>query len=572
MICNEVTSAIFYDLSSSGWMEMFGLVELHVAETAAELKPVLDKVEAASQLGHFAIGYICYEAASGLDTSLNHRPKHSYPLAIFAEFEETRPIDLPVDLKAVKLRETIDKNCFSQSIGKIREHLKNGDTYQVNFTHQLIGDCSEVPLNVFAKLIQAQPTPYGIFFETEHFAICSASPELFFSLKNEEIEMKPMKGTRKRGRYLAEDLQYKAELGSSEKDRAENLMILDMVRNDLGRICQPGSIKPSKLFEIHKLPTVWQQTSSVTGKTEATLAEIFSATFPCASITGAPKIKAMEIISELEIIPRGVYTGTLGYLKPNREASFNVAIRTMFIDKKARKASYGVGGGIVWDSKAESEWEESLLKAQLLDFPTASFELFETMRYDPHHGVYLLEEHISRLNASCDYFGWTFEETRARNLLEDIKSDDALRIKLLMTHNGEFILEKSSLPVFESLVRLKFASRPIDSSNIFLFHKTTHRRVYEEAKKDLIKCDDVILFNEKGELTETTIANLYVEVGDKLMTPPLKCGVLPGALRASMLSRGMAFERVLYKADLLSAKCIYVGSSLRGLQKAILCI
>ena len=184
MNCNEVTSAIFYDLSSSGWMEMFGLVELHVAETAAELKPLLDKVEAASQHGHSAIGYICYEAASGLDTSLSHRPKHSYPLAIFAEFKETRPIDLPSDLRAVKLRATIGKNCFSQSIGKIREHLKNGDTYQVNFTHQLIGDCNEVPLNVFAKLIQAQPTPHGIFFETEHFAICSASPELFFSLKN----------------------------------------------------------------------------------------------------------------------------------------------------------------------------------------------------------------------------------------------------------------------------------------------------------------------------------------------------------------------------------------------------
>jgi para-aminobenzoate synthetase/4-amino-4-deoxychorismate lyase len=572
MNCNEVTSAIFYDLSSSGWMEMFGLVELHVAETAAELKPVLNKVEEASQLGHFAIGYICYEAASGLDTSLNHRSKHSYPLAIFAEFEETRPIDLPVDVRAVKLRETIDKNCFTRSIGKIKDYLEKGETYQVNFTHQLVGDCYDPPRNVFAKLIEAQPTRHGIFFETKHFAICSASPELFFSLKHDDIQMRPMKGTRKRGRYLSEDLQYKAELASSEKDRAENLMILDMVRNDLGRICEPGSIKTSKLFEIQKLPTVWQQTSSVTGKTKASLAEIFSATFPCASVTGAPKVKSMEIISDLETIARGVYTGTLGYVKPNREASFNVAIRTMFIDRAERKASYGVGGGIVWDSNAESEWEESLLKAQLIDFPSISFELFETMRYDPQHGIYLLEEHISRLRGSAEYFSRPFEETVARNLLKGIKSDNALRIKLVLMPSGEFVIKQSPLPDFRGLVRLKLANRPVDSNNIFLFHKTTHRKVYEEAKKEAEQCDDVILFNEKGELTETTIANLYVEVGDKLLTPPLKCGLLPGALRAYMLSRGTAFERVLYKADLLSAKCIYVGNSLRGLQKAILCI
>ena len=571
MYCKNVTSAIFYDSPSSSWMEMFDLIELHEAETAAELKPVLDKVEMASKHGHFAIGYVSYEAANGLDDSLSHQPKGDYPLAMFAEFQKPRAIDLSEEIQAVKLRATVEKNSFIESIGTIKEHLEKGDIYQVNFTHQLVGDCCETPRSVFAKLIAAQPTRYGVFFETENFAICSASPELFFSLKDGDLEMRPMKGTCKRGRYLSEDARYKAELRSSEKDRAENLMILDMVRNDLGRICIPGSIKTSKLFDIQKLPTVWQQTSTVCGKTDASLAEVFSATFPCASVTGAPKIKSMEIISDLEKSARGVYTGTLGYVKPNREASFNVAIRTMVINKVSRRASYGVGGGIVWDSNAESEWEESLLKAKLLEFPTRSFELFETMRYDPKEGVYLLEEHISRLRASSEYFSWPFEENVARNLLMSIKSDEALRIKLVMSLNGEFKIETSTLPDFGALVRLKLAKRPIDSKNIFLFHKTTHRKVYEEAKKGTKECDDVILFNEKNELTETTIANLYVEMCGKLVTPPLDCGLLPGALRASMLSKRKASERVLYKEDLVSAKHIYIGNSLRGLQKAILC-
>ena len=570
MYCKNVTSAIFYDLPSSSWVEMFDLIELHEAETAAELKPVLDKVEMASQHGHFAIGYICYEAASGLDDSLTHRPKLNYPLAIFAEFKNIRPIDFSEEIKAVKLSATIKKNSFIQSIGRIKEHLEKGDIYQVNFTHQLVGYFNETPRNVFAKLIAAQPTPHGVFFETENLAICSASPELFFSLKDNQLEMRPMKGTRKRGRYLSEDLQYKSELGSSEKDRAENLMILDMVRNDLGRICIPGSIKTSKLFDIQKLPTVWQQTSSVTGKTDACLAEIFSATFPCASVTGAPKTKSMEIISKLEMTARGVYTGTLGYVKPNREASFNVAIRTMVIDKLAHQASYGVGGGIVWDSSAESEWEESLLKAQVLEFPTASFELFETIKYDPQEGVCLLEEHISRLRMSSEYFSWPFKEAIARNLLNGVKSDEALRIKLVMTRDGKLSFKTSPLPAFGDLIRLKLAKRPIDSNNIFLFHKTTNRRVYEEAKKDVKKCDDVILYNEREELTETTIANLYVEVDGSLLTPPLDCGLLPGAFRASMLSKRAAFERVLYKEDLLASNNIFIGNSLRGLQKALL--
>ena len=570
MYCKNVTSAIFYDLPSSSWMEMFDLIELHEAETAAELKPVLDKVEMASQHGHFAIGYICYEAASGLDDSLTHRPKLNYPLAIFAEFKNIRPIDFSEEIKAVKLSTTIKKNSFIQSIGRIKEHLEKGDIYQVNFTHQLVGYFNETPRNVFAKLIAAQPTPHGVFFETENLAICSASPELFFSLKDNQLEMRPMKGTRKRGRYLSEDLQYKSELGSSEKDRAENLMILDMVRNDLGRICVPGSIKASKLFDIQKLPTVWQQTSSVTGKTDASLAEIFSATFPCASVTGAPKTKSMEIISKLEMTARGVYTGSLGYVKPNREASFNVAIRTMVIDKLAHQASYGVGGGIVWDSNAESEWEESLLKAQVLEFPTASFELFETIKYDPQEGVCLLEEHISRLRMSSEYFSWPFKEAIARNLLKGVKSDEALRIKLVMTRDGELSIKTSPLPAFGDLIRLKLAKLPIDSNNIFLFHKTTNRRVYEEAKKDVKKCDDVILFNEREELTETTIANLYIELNGSLLTPPLDCGLLPGAFRASMLSKRAAFERVLYKEDLLASNNIFIGNSLRGLQKALL--
>ena len=422
--------------------------------------------------------------------------------------------------------------------------------------------------DIFSRLVRTQPSPYAMLLESDDFSICSASPELFFSKRGKIIEMQPMKGTRERGRFNEEDQKNKEDLKASEKDRAENLMILDMVRNDLGKVCLPGSLSTPKLFELHSFPTVWQQTSSVVGETVCSLAEIFSSVFPCASVTGAPKVRAMEIIAELEQHPRGVYTGAMGYLKPGGETLFNVSIRTMYIDKVKKSATYGIGSGIVWDSDPEAELAESLAKAKILNFPSLPFELFETMKYTPREGIYLIEEHFDRIKSSAIRFNYRFDENQARALLSEIESDKSLKIRLIVNKEGDPKLEILPLSASRKEVKLKLAKNPVDSRNIFLFHKTTNREVYDKAKKEVYDCDDVLLFNESGQITETSIANIFLEKQGSLYTPPVECGLLPGTLRASMLKKKEVNEKILSLGDFLIADRIFVGNSVRGLQLA----
>ena len=430
------------------------------------------------------------------------------------------------------------------------------------------GDPVNSATDIFSKLVRTQPSPYAMLLESDDFSICSASPELFFSKRGKIIEMQPMKGTRERGRFNEEDQKNKEDLKASEKDRAENLMILDMVRNDLGKVCLPGSLSIPKLFELHSFPTVWQQTSSVVGKTVCSLAQIFSSVFPCASVTGAPKVRAMEIISELEQYPRGVYTGAMGYLKPGGETLFNVSIRTMYIDKVKNSATYGIGSGIVWDSDPEAELAETLAKAKILKFPSTPFELFETMRYTPREGIYLIEEHFDRIKSSAIRFSYRFDENQAMALLSEIDNDKPLMIRLIVNSNGDPRLEILPLSISRKEIKLKLAKHPVDSSNIFLFHKTTNREIYDRANKEVFDCDDVLLFNESGQITETSIANIFLEKEGSLFTPPVECGLLPGTLRASMLKKKEVNEKILSLDDFLIADRIFVGNSVRGLQLA----
>jgi para-aminobenzoate synthetase/4-amino-4-deoxychorismate lyase len=448
---------------------------------------------------------------------------------------------------------------------------------------RLIADVAPDSVSLFLHLAQTQ-NKYAAFIETDDFAICSASPELFFELNGETIFSKPMKGTMKRGRTTKEDLHNLNWLRASEKNRAENVMIVDMLRNDLGKIAQSGSVHVPELFAIEKYSTLFQMTSTVQAKTNASVTKIFSALFPCASITGAPKVSTMKIIKELETSPRKIYTGSIGYISPNRQARFNVAIRTALIDKKNKTAEYGVGGGIVWDSEDKDEFEEALLKAKVLtQAPQPEFSLFETLLWTKEDGYFLLDKHIARLKDSAEYFDFEFLEEKIISYLENISKNlfaedgeksgqvnapsaalggrDYVRVKIILDKNGNLTSEAKDFDLQEKVFKVCLANQPVNSNNLFLFHKTTHREVYEKSMQTGF--DDVLLFNEKDELTEFTIGNLVVEQNGEFFTPSIACGLLAGTFREHLLKAGEIKERVIYKHELNQFEKIYLINSLR---------
>ena len=564
--------ALIYDTDEEVWLRFTGASSVYIAKTNDDVAAVLDIIEAACAKGKYAVGYVSFEAASAFDSALVHHPSGSLPLAAFAIFdqaEETLPGTMSEPFsELLDLAPVIDESDFFESIQQIKAYLRSGDSYQVNFTHQLKGNTTASPPSIFSFLCRAQPSPYSAFIETDDYAICSVSPELFFEVNGASVRTEPMKGTRPRGRFPEEDAGFRSDLVGSEKDRAENLMIVDMVRNDLGKIAIAGSVCAEELFSIKRFPTVWQQVSSISAKTDASLGELFSALFPCASVTGAPKARAMGIIRELETEARGVYTGAIGLVKPGRRARFSVAIRTLTLDKHNDIANYGAGGGIVWDSDPDEEWQESLTKAKILSFDRQSFRLLETMLYEPVSGVFLLNLHLDRLEASAHYFGFDIDVDSIRTRLCSLQLLRRTKLRLLLGSDGDYELEEHPLSEVKSMVMLKLASRPVNSHDIFLFHKTTCRDVYDEARNDVDHCDDVILWNEKNQLTETTIANLFLEIDGELLTPPVECGLLAGTYRRYMLENGRVKEAVLRKSDLVNVSKIYVANSMRGLQEA----
>jgi para-aminobenzoate synthetase/4-amino-4-deoxychorismate lyase len=384
-----------------------------------------------------------------------------------------------------------------------------------------------------------------------------------------------MKGTAARGRFLFEDEEKRQWLAASEKNRAENIMIVDMIRNDMGRIAATGSVRVKNLFTCERYPTVWQMTSTVTSKTGAKVTDILSALFPCASITGAPKVSTTKIISQLETSPRRIYTGCIGFIAPKRKAVFNVAIRTVLIDRKNGSAEYGVGGGIVWPSVDQEEYNECLLKAAVLSRPMPQFSLLESMLWTPAKGYYLLLRHLKRLEDSALYFGFTADIASIRKKLLLFARTLAPRphkVRLLVAKNGKTTCE--SIPLSNKAqnapLRLKFGSEPIDPTDCFLFHKTTNRCVYEHAAAGRSGCDDVLLYNGRGEITETCTANIVVKKTGRFITPKIECGLLAGTFRGHLLSRGILQEGIVTEQDLKSAEKIYLINSVRKWREAIL--
>jgi para-aminobenzoate synthetase/4-amino-4-deoxychorismate lyase len=378
-----------------------------------------------------------------------------------------------------------------------------------------------------------------------------------------------MKGTIRRGRWLEEDADAKARLAASAKDRAENLMIVDLLRNDLGRVAEYGTVDVRELFAIESYPTVHQMTSTITAKLRdaTSIGDVFAATFPCGSITGAPKIAAMQMIAELETEPRGPYCGAIGVLRPDGSATFNVAIRTVVIDRTAHSATYGAGGGITWDSHAEAEYDEVLAKAALLDEPIPSFDLLETMRLDD--GVIRrLTLHLSRLRASARFFGWPdvtgdTAETALHALCDDVPSG-SWRIRLTVSRTGACALERAPLaaPLADTQT-VAIATKPVSTENLLLFHKTTARDVYASHQAAHPDAYDVLLLNEHGFITEFTNGNVVLEIDNALLTPRREHGLLAGTFRAELLDNGTIREADLRVEDVHRASRAWLINSVR---------
>ncbi|GIV08333.1 MAG: aminodeoxychorismate synthase, component I [Fimbriimonadales bacterium] len=554
----------------------------------SEILPALAEVERAAQRGRTAVGFVAYEAAHGLDKAFP-QAQAGLPLVWFGLYDHVVIASsaslLHMGLGRLKSslppslawQTTLNEPAYHRALQRIRDYIAAGDVYQVNYTFRLRAPFEGDPQTLFMQLYHAQPVPYAAYLDMGDCALLSLSPELFFQLEGGRIVSRPMKGTAPRGRTVAEDLQQAQSLPSSEKNRAENLMIVDMVRNDLGRIARTGTVSVPRIFEVERYATLWQMTSTVEAETDAPLPEIFRALSPAASITGAPKIRAAQIIHELETTPRGVYTGAIGVVLPNRRAQFNVAIRTFYYDYTRKRLEYGVGSGIVWDSDQRAEYEECLAKAQVILKPRTEFELLETILWRPRRGYFLLEKHLQRLQRSAEYFGYKWDGAMVQDLLRNAPFPDggdavlpacAYRVRLLLNCDGKAQVECAPLEPKPRNWRVALAPEPVDTRDMFLYHKTTNRTIYERARASCPDCDDVILWNALGEITESTIANVVVRLHGKLYTPPVSCGLLGGVYREYLLERGWIEERVITIDELRQAEAIYLINSLRGRVRA----
>ena len=557
---------------SMEWLSFRHPRTILVGHEVSAVLPILRQVESATEKGLHAAGFISYEAAPAFDAAMQVRSPSELPLIWFGLFEEPEIVPPPAAQTAnpatpMNWQPSQTRQDYQASIDAIHRAISRGDTYQINYTHRLQSTFEGDAWSLFGSLVQGQRSDCCAFVDLGRWALCSASPELFFRLDGETLVTRPMKGTSPRGRTVEEDEELAAWLQASPKNRAENVMIVDMLRHDLGRIATPGSVHVASLWQLERYPTVFQLTSTVEAQTRAGLSEILTALFPCASITGAPKIRAMELISGLETLPRGIYTGTIGYVGPGRQARFNVAIRTVQIDRQSGFAEYGTGGGIVAESVAQEEWKEAMTKALILRSPTPTFQLLETLRWDPAEGYYLLERHLQRLSRSATYFGFKIDrdgmEDRLQKATERL-SEVPHRVRLLVDAEGRAEIEAWPLDIDDRSWTVALAKQPVDRLDRFLFHKTTHRETYDSNRRAFPDHDDVLLWNEEGEITESTIANLVVRMEGELITPPLDAGLLPGTLRDELLAEGTIREARVGLEDLLRADEILLINSVRG--------
>ncbi|MDJ1184856.1 aminodeoxychorismate synthase component I [Roseofilum casamattae] len=574
--------ALVYQSQHQYWLHFENPIAIFALDrTSTDLLPTLEEIETRiEQEQCYGVGFISYEASPKFDSALTVRDDPSFPLLWFALYEHPVGILSPQDLiesyssipyTLGNWESEISQTQFDRAIARIKDYIARGDTFQVNYTFRLRSPFAGDGRSLFTRLLQPQSAPYSAWIDTGRYAIGSASPELFFTLDGNQLTAKPMKGTASRGTTLARDRDLAQWLHNSEKNRAENVMIVDMIRNDLGRVAETGTVSVPQLFEVECYPTLWQMTSTVTAQTRSPLSQIIANLFPCASITGAPKPRTMEIIAELETSPRRIYTGAIGLLRPGKQAQFNVAIRTVSIDRETEQAEYGIGSGIVWDSKSEEEYRECYIKSSVLTQKQPEFSLLETLLWTPRSGYFLLSYHLQRLQDSAEYFSIPVKINEIRQELSDRQitfQSQPHKIRILVDRNGKSTQEISRFSPSSpfSRVKVKLAAEPVHSANRWLYHKTTYRDVYQRARSLVGACDDVLLYNEHDEITESTIANVVIYWQGKWITPPVSSGILPGTFRAWLLEMGLIREHVITREIIARSPQPYLINSLRGWQ------
>ncbi|MCC7549831.1 MAG: bifunctional anthranilate synthase component I family protein/class IV aminotransferase [Burkholderiales bacterium] len=543
-----------------------------VAHGSSEVRGVIDAAHAAACAGRWVAGFVAYEAASAFDPALRTQPAPAgLPLAAFFAYEAADIAGAPAtqsgDFACGPWRANDDARAVREMVGTTREGIAAGAFYQVNLSTRLRADFSGDGAALHRALVQSQPHGYCLRIATPEFEILSVSPELFFDWRDDTLVSQPMKGTAARAADPDRDAAAREALARSGKDRAENVMIVDLIRNDLSRIARIGSVRTRELFAVQALPSVWQMTSTVACRTRdgVSLAQVFGALFPCGSVTGAPKISAMEAIAELESSPRGIYCGALGVIRPGGHATFNVPIRTVALDRRAGRAECGIGSGITIHSTDEGEHAEWLAKRRFLLRASADFALLETMRLSEGE-IPLWPEHRARLRAAAEHFGFALREpalSQVRAALREAHARGEWRVRLLCTRDGTLRTESFPLERMPEQVTVVLAKAPVRSDEEFLFWKTTARGVYA-AHEPPPGVFDTLLWNERSELTEFTRGNLVLEIDGRRLTPPRASGLLPGVQRAALLRAGEIVECVVHVDDLARATRLWFINSVRG--------
>jgi len=560
-----------------------------------KVKDCFRKIEGMLSKGYYVAGYICYEAGYAFEETLPKTNISTIPILWFGVYD--KPIvynhkkgrfdtarcpflELPKnkDLGSYNIkniRPTKRLKTYLSDISKIKDYIKKGQTYQVNYTFKYKFSFYGCPYRMFFDLNKKQSVPYAAFISFGSKKILSLSPELFFKKRANTIRVKPMKGTIERGKDISEDLIKERQLEDSIKNRAENIMIVDMLRNDLSRISKTGSVKTIRLFETEKYQTLFQMTSTVISKLKYNpdCFSIFKNIFPSGSVTGAPKIRTMQIINELENAPRNIYTGSIGYISPEKNATFNVGIRTISLDKNEGKGELGIGSGITISSDPIDEFNECRLKAHFFTRKYTDFELIETLLWH-RDKFFLLDMHLKRLRDSASYFDYKYSRGYILKSLAAcsriFRKDKSYKVRLLLRKSGEVKISTSLLKDSGSRIKkITFSKKATDSSDIFLYHKTTNRNLYdsEYLKHKRKGYADVIFLNQKWEVAEGAISNIIVKKGRYYYTPPVNCGLLNGIYRQHLLNTQQIplKEKVLFKDDIIAAGKLFICNSVRGL-------
>lgn len=560
--------------------------EIVTCNRLGDVEAALLRLEAAQADGLYAAGYLAYELGFDFEDKLRSRFEETgEPLMWFGLYDRAEELPLSeaaqlLDYHASDGPSSLSKPSFdmdaknyAQAFAQVQELLAKGDIYQVNLTLRARFQHQGAPERLFQDLLRRQPVEFAAFMKLADRTILSLSPEMFLERTGKTLRTRPMKGTEPRGRFASEDARIARDLAKDTKQRSENIMIVDLMRNDLSRIADTGSVKVRKLCEVERYQSVQQMTSTVEATVPETtgFAKIVRHLFPCGSITGAPKLSAMQIAHNLETGPRGVYTGSIGYLAPGGDFRFNVAIRTLVL-RKDGTGEAGTGSGLIFESKARHEYDECALKLKFMTEDVPEFDLIETMAYDPAEGYLLLGRHMQRLQKSAAYFGFEFnQQTVNERLAEEAGSyKGAQRVRLLLDRAGGISISATELPPADrgTVFNLVLARETTQSGDRFLFHKTTNRAFYDDTRARYqaeTGCQEVLFENEKGFLTEGSYTTLFLKVGGRLLTPALEHGVLPGTFREGLLERGLAAEADLTKADLENAEAVFVGNSVRGL-------